>query len=494
MRLLRSSFPVLGLLIALSWFGPGCGDEGEVSGTVGGDGDATTQADGTSPGGGCVPVGEGAAGTVSGVTRSPLASGNADVQGSLDDWGSALPGGSGGLAAASSCGTFGVLYRMVGDGGDSSVAYRHITKTVGDPEILPGLSASMKIPATLMFDANCRAAVATASAQDGYLFYARSEQGEWTVETTIGTEEIFGDLAEPFQHRWGTVEADGTMVVVGTGASKGTPNVVVGRLSPAEGQAWKFRTFPAPSGGMGGTIVSGPDEALHALYTKTSYPCDPCDLGLYYGRLGDDGPSGSATWSEELVQKSQWGDPDDRFATNPSLAVAPDGRPVVAASYQTRVITGSLKSSELRVYARTNGKWCYETVATTPDGYQGGDGAKYTGALPYLTYDMQGRPHVLFTDMSQWHDGNGWSNGINGQLRHAVRSDDGWKLATLLSQKGQSASNRPLEGFGAPSLAVSPDGSAAVAVGEERIWDTDSIYNDQPRPMQYNAVVLSFGL
>ena len=39
------------------------------------------------------------------------------------------------------------------------------------------------------------------------------------------------------------------------------------------------------------------DGSVHAVYTRTECPCDPCDMDLYYGRAAAGG-----AWSVETVQ------------------------------------------------------------------------------------------------------------------------------------------------------------------------------------------------
>ena len=96
----------------------------------------------------------------------------------------------------------------------------------------------------------------------------------------------------------------------------------------------------------------------------------------------------------------------------------------------------------------------------------------------------------MFGDLAQWHDGSGQSNGVAGQARYAVRTGTAWSAATIFEQPGRSEGAPPLHAFDSPLLAVSPDGVDVRVVGVERIWDTDSIYNSEERPLTLRLRVL----
>ncbi|HOD07895.1 hypothetical protein KBA39_01785 [Myxococcota bacterium] len=284
------------------------------------------------------------------------------------------------------------------------------------------------------------------------------------------------------------------MVVIATANVDGTVKGIVGRLPIKAYSEWEFSSFPLPAGYTELLALrQAPDGTAHALYTKTLYPCDgSCDLDLYYGRMASAG-----TWIEETVQTSKWGEPDDEFATDPTMVLDSRGEPVVAATYFKRVITGSIKSAELRLYGRDNGEWCQETMATEVDGYQGSDGTAMTGIAPFVAVDNTGRVHVVFQDMAQWHakdpmDQINKANAINGQVRYAVRSGKTWTLATLFEQddEGTDAAQAPLNGMLPTQVAVSGDGATVYAAGASFEWDTNTIYNTSAKPMTFKAVTV----
>ncbi|HOD00397.1 MAG TPA: hypothetical protein PKH54_10655 [Myxococcota bacterium] len=329
-------------------------------------------------------------------------------------------------------------------------------------------------------------AIAMQPGNDGYQEYRRSEAGIWSGKTV---NVVDSGTVTMLTGRGGWQEADGTMVVIATANVDGVALGIVGRLDIIAYSEWVFTSFALPAEYTELLALRhAPDGTAHALYTKTQYPCDgSCDLDLYYGRMASGG-----TWLEETIQESKWGEPDDEFATNPTMVLDSRGEPVVAATFFKRVITGSIKSAELRLYGRDNGQWCYETVATEVDGYQGSDGTEMTGVSPFVTLDGSGRVHVAFQDKAQWHDSYNQANAVNGQIRYAVRSGKTWTLATLFEQDGEGTgtAQAPLIGMLPTQVAISADGATVYAAGAEFEWDTDSIYNTSGKPMTFKAVVV----
>ncbi len=404
----------------------------------------------------------------------------------MEDGDSPLPGAPIGILARGPCGKVGLLMRDPGDETvDAYAAYVDITEAPAPAEaISPELPPSLAL-VSLFFDSDCAPFVVRADAQTGIQEYVRSNDGTWNkgalAALTAPGNGALGGLSAV--SAW--TETDGTAALLYMANAGGTPMLLLARRAAAAGSAWQTEWYPSPPAVEVKAARVDANGIVHALYTKTEFPCDPCDLGLYYGRLPVNGQ-----WSEELMQKSQWGSPDDRFATEPSLAVTSTGEPMVAAGYQHRAITGSLGHSELRIYARSSGKWCFETVVDEADGYQGSDGSDFTGAAPFLALDASDRPHVVFGDLSQWHDANHYSNGVQGQLRYAVRTGSGWTVETLFAQKGQTESPKPLEGMVKPVLVVSGDGTEASAVGIQRLWQTDSIYNAEPVQVLFRSTLV----
>ncbi len=390
------------------------------------------------------------------------------------------------------CTTAGLLWMDPNLAGDSTkkLWYQDIT-TVGtkalqpEPElVIDGLSPATN-NATLFYAAACMP-IAMRPTSANYMEYRRSAEGTWNgvivnpaLDGTITGLSGFG----------GWQERDGTMVVIARASVDGAPKGVVGRRSIEPYSTWTFAKFDLPPSFTDlMALRQGPDGTVHALYTKTLYPCEgACDLNLYYGRMA---PGGN--WVEETVQESTWNDDGDAYAADPTMVLDSRGEPVVAATFLTHVATGSVSSSELRVFGRDDGEWCMETVATQVDGYRGADGTDMTGVAPFVTTDGTGRLHVVFQDMAQWHDGNNHANAVNGQIRYAVRAGKQWTLKTLFAQEeeGTGAPAAPLHGMLPTMLAVSPDGKTVYAAGAAFDWQTDSIYNSDYKDITFKATAV----
>jgi hypothetical protein len=405
----------------------------------------------------------------------------------LDDQGSPLPAESRGALRRGPCGKAGIVFAAVPAGGKGArFHYLDVTGDQGAAEVVDPDAAAERHGAHLFFDAACSPIVVRADVAAGLVEHARGAAGGWTSKPAGDVASAFGGKVSGLALLDGSVDPDGTIRIVASATAGGASRRVRGNRAAAAGSAWEFAAFDPPSQGEVSAWRADATGAVHAVFTKTVFPCDPCDMGMYYGRL----PAGQAAWTVETVQASKWGDPDDQFATDPSLAVLPTGEPVVAASFVHRAITGSLTSSELRVYGRDGGAWCHETVATESDGYAGQDGKQFTGATPRLVLDGSARIHVAFGDLAQWHDGNNYSNGVQGQIRYAVRTGTGWTVATLFEQPGRIESPKPLVGLERPLLAVAADGAQVWAAGQAREWDTDSIYNPAAVGVTWKATVV----
>jgi len=394
------------------------------------------------------------------------------------------------------CATAGLLY-LASDpesGSMKKLMYQDVT-TVGlraatpEPELVIDAISPATHNLTLFYAAACMP-IAMRPTSTGYMQFERSAEacgkGQTVALDLDGTVSAVTGMG-------GWQERDGTMVVIARANLDGTPTGIIGRRTIKPSSSWEFETFdmPATYTDLYSLRVAA-DGTVHALYTKTQYPCDgDCDLDLYYGRKADGG-----SWVEETVQESKWAGVDnatqDEYSADPTMVVDSRGEPVVAANFLTRAVTGSIKSSELRVYGRDNGEWCRETVATVVDEYQGKDGSDMTGAMPFVTLDGVGRIHVVFQDMAQWHDSNNYANAVNGQIRYAVRAGKKWTLKTLVTQEGEGtgAAAAPLYGMLPTTLAVSDDGQTVYAAGASFEWDTNSIYLSDYVPITFNATVV----
>lgn len=141
----------------------------------------------------------------------------------------------------------------------------------------------------------------------------------------------------------------------------------------------------------------------------------------------------TGAWKSELVVAPADGTADAGLGA--SVAVAPNGQVAVASYYVDRYATGSPQSSKLMYHTRTGaGKWARTDVATRPDGYVAGDGAKFTGFAPQLEFDGGSRPMIVFSDEAGEHLKESYANEFAGQIRVATLSGGKWTIKTVFRQ------------------------------------------------------------
>ncbi len=119
-----------------------------------------------------------------------------------------------------------------------------------------------------------------------------------------------------------------------------------------------------------------------------------------------------------------------------SIAVSPAGTVAVAGFGIPRVTTGSTASPAFLFYdtLQGDGSWVRETVADRSDGYVARDGEKGTGWTPYLRFDPQGTPHIVFCDHASEHLYYAGCISFGGNLRHAKKAQTGWTVDTVYRQ------------------------------------------------------------
>lgn len=141
----------------------------------------------------------------------------------------------------------------------------------------------------------------------------------------------------------------------------------------------------------------------------------------------------SGSWQSEVVLAPTDGTGDAGLGA--SVAVSPTGQVAIASYYVERYPTGSPQASKL-VYSTRNpgGGWTHTDVATAPDGYVAGDGAKYTGFSPQLYFDAAGRANVVFSDEASEHLPVTYANEFSGQIRLATLTGGRWALQTVYQQ------------------------------------------------------------
>jgi hypothetical protein len=140
----------------------------------------------------------------------------------------------------------------------------------------------------------------------------------------------------------------------------------------------------------------------------------------------------SGTWQSQVVMAPLDGTADAGLGA--SIAVGPGDRIAIASYYVDRYSTGSPQSSELLYHTLVNGTWKHTVVATKPDGYVAGDGARFTGFDPQLYFDSSGRPTIVFSDEAGQHLPVSYANEFSGQIRVATLNGSTWSIQTVFRQ------------------------------------------------------------
>jgi hypothetical protein len=183
---------------------------------------------------------------------------------------------------------------------------------------------------------------------------------------------------------------------------------------------------------------------------------DPSRLLYATNKTGD--------WRIEAALSYDPGSRDDA-GWFPSLAVH-RGIPYISCLYVDRVPTHSATECKLLLVKRRRyGNWLSEVVARQDDGYHGGDGRNFTGALSHLVFDSHDRPHIIFADIASTH----WpdTQRLNvGQIRYAVLQDGRWKITTVYRQPMPAGFFNAQEMLGL-CLVVSEKTKTVRVVGQE---------------------------
>jgi hypothetical protein len=172
----------------------------------------------------------------------------------------------------------------------------------------------------------------------------------------------------------------------------------------------------------------------------------------------------TGSWATEIVRE-----PDDisgEAGSGESIAIGPNDLPAIASWYNERGDGGSSQWSRLQFYEMDgSGQWVRSEVTSRPIGYIAGDGEKGTGAYPYLRYDPQGRPHIIFTDHAAEHFP--YQNEYAGHVRHAVRNGSEWNIDTVYAQTA------PLQQQAVfPAFAVNNGELAVMLLERLTAWNT----------------------
>lgn len=141
----------------------------------------------------------------------------------------------------------------------------------------------------------------------------------------------------------------------------------------------------------------------------------------------------SGSWNVQIVQKPQ--DDSGEAGNGLSVAVGPNNKPYIASWYNERGDGGSASHSRMFFHSQdAAGNWMREQVISRPQGYIAGDGEKGTGFSPYLRFDAQGRPHIVFLDHASEHFWNSGQSEYAGHIRHAYLQNGQWQVETIFQQ------------------------------------------------------------
>ncbi|HEX7862386.1 MAG TPA: hypothetical protein VF773_18760 [Verrucomicrobiae bacterium] len=141
----------------------------------------------------------------------------------------------------------------------------------------------------------------------------------------------------------------------------------------------------------------------------------------------------SGQWNVQIIQKPR--DDSGEAGHGLSIAIGPDNKPYIASWHNERGPGGSAENSRLFFQSQdSSGNWTRTEVISRPDGYIAGDGEKGTGFAPYLRFDAQGRPHILFLDHGSEHFGESGQSEYAGHIRHAYLASGQWKVESIYRQ------------------------------------------------------------
>ena len=229
---------------------------------------------------------------------------------------------------------------------------------------------------SFIFTETYNASTGVGNAGTGLLWYANNQSGTWTYDKIADTADLRQDI-------W----------------------FVGGRIAP------RFLSLAIDSAG-----------AAHVTYTPIFYVQGPFSTAYSELRYAT---NTSGSWQNQLVYAPPDGTGDAaRWRFRRCRAQR--------ANLDRRVLRRSLRhgipqTAQLQYYTpKAGGGWNMQVVASLPDGYVAGDGARYTGFAPQLFYDNEGQANIVFTDVAAQHLPVTYANEFVGQIR----------LATLLQARG----------------------------------------------------------
>jgi len=205
-------------------------------------------------------------------------------------------------------------------------------------------------------------------------------------------------------------------------------------------------------------IKVGDDGCVHVVFSQQLYGTDDPSRLLYATNKG-------GTWGVEVALNYDPGSRDDA-GWYPSLCLDREGVPHISCMYVDRVYTHSAFSCNLLLLTRgSDGHWQSEVIATQDDGYYGGDGRNFTGALTHLVFDDSNSPHLVFSDVASTH----WpeTQALNvGNIRYGVMANGAWTFTTIYRQPLPTDFLHATEMYGM-CLFLSEDADSIRVIGQE---------------------------
>ena len=292
------------VLAAAMAFLPACGggdagSDADVPGAdlpvsdVAGDGTVPQDTGRETVAGSCLPA-NGSAGAASFVPGDAVvhASTSGVAQSLYFDPGSPMPDRPAGLLRRGPCGKVGLLYRDLPlQDTTKRWMYADVTGTAGTPEVVDPSLAGTGSDTTLFFDGDCAPMAVLPSASDGLVEYARGTDGTWARRASGSFQTLLAAMPTSVSLAGSYVDAGARPNVVLLATAGGAPAGIHGVRDTAPGSAWTFTRFDLPQATGFQAFRVGGGGTAHALFTRTEYPCDPCDMDLYYGRLPPGGVS-----------------------------------------------------------------------------------------------------------------------------------------------------------------------------------------------------------
>jgi hypothetical protein len=170
-------------------------------------------------------------------------------------------------------------------------------------------------------------------------------------------------------------------------------------------------------------------NAAHVTYTPRFYIAGAFSTVQSELRYATNRTGG---WASQTVMAPLDGTADAGLGA--SVAVSPTGQVAIASYYADRYTTGSPQSSRLMYHTKTSTGWTHATIVSTPDAYAAGDGPRFTGFAPQLSFDSSGRATIVFSDEAGEHLPLSYANQFAGQIRVATQSGSSWSVRTVYRQ------------------------------------------------------------